>query len=153
MIGLQDKGLSERLQLTPDLKLEMARSYEQFRTQIEESVAERTSYFSLARELIWPFGSTHIFTQWGWLILFFPDHFSGQRQNEESPPNHLFLRTFRIGQTYLLSAPFIAAASQHHEESHLIHGPLESILFNQGFPVEYELDAFNPPHTGTPFRL
>ena len=61
---------------------------------------------------------------------------------------------FRTGQMYLLSAPFIAAASQHHEESHLIYGPLESTLLNQGFPGEYELDAFNPPHTGTPsFRL
>ena len=51
---------------------------------------------------------------------------------------------------YLLSAPFIAAASQHHEESHLIYGTLEYTLLDQGFPVENELDAFNPPHT---FRL
>ena len=50
---------------------------------------------------------------------------------------------------YLLSTPFIAAASRCHEESHLIYGPLESILLDQGFPVEYELDEFNPPHTGT----
>ena len=40
---------------------------------------------------------------------------------------------FRTGQTYLLSALFIAAASRHHEESHLICGPLESILLDQGF--------------------
>ena len=52
---------------------------------------------------------------------------------------------------YLLSAPFIAAASQHHEESHLIYGPLEATLL--GFPVEYELDALNSPHTGTPSFL
>ena len=57
---------------------------------------------------------------------------------------------FRTGQMYLLPAPLIAAASRYHEESYLIYGPLESILLNQGFPVEYELDAFNPPHTGTP---
>ena len=62
----------------------------------------------------------------------------------------LFLRTFQKGQTYLLSALFIAAASRHHEESHLIYGPLESILIDQGFPVEHELDEFNTPHTGTP---
>ena len=31
-------------------------------------VAERNSYFCLARKLIWPLGSTHIFPQWGWLI-------------------------------------------------------------------------------------
>ena len=83
---------------------------------------------------------------------FFRDHFSGQHQNGESPPNYLFLRTFRTGQTYLLSAPFIAAASQHHEESHLIYGPLGSILLDQGFPVDYELDEFNPPHTGITLR-
>ena len=51
--------------------------------------------------------------------------------------------------TYCL-LPSYTAASQHHEESHLIYGPLDSILLDQGFPVEYELDTFNPPHTGTP---
>ena len=45
-----------------------------------------------------------------------------------------------------------AAASHHHEESHLINGPFESILLDQGFPDDYELDEFNPPHTGTPLR-
>ena len=113
-------------------------------------VAERTSYFCLARKLIWPLGSTHIFTQWEWLILFNPDHFSGQHQIGEGPPNTLFLRIFRTGQTYFLSALFIAAASQHHEESHLIYGLLESIFLEQGFPIEYEFDEFNLPHTGTP---
>ena len=50
----------------------------------------------------------------------------------------------------LLSALlFLAAASRHHEESHLIYGPLESILLDQGFPVDYELDQSNPPHRGT----
>ena len=101
------------------------------------------------RKLIWPLWLTHIFTQWGWLILFIPDHFSRQHQIGESPPNYLFLRIFPTGQTYLLSTPFIAAASQHHERSHLIYGPLESTLLDQGFPVEYELDAFNPPHRNT----
>ena len=60
----------------------------------DEHVAEKTSYFCLARKLIWPLGSTHIFTQWGWPILFSPDHFSGQHQNFENPPKYLFLRTF-----------------------------------------------------------
>ena len=49
-----------------------------------------------------------------------------------------------------MSALFIATVSGHHEESHLIYGPLESILFDQGFPLEYELDEFNLPLTGTP---
>ena len=74
-------------------------------------VAERTSYFCLARKLIWPLWLTHIFTQWGWLILFIPDNFSGQHQIGESPPNYLFLRTFRKLQTYLLSALFFSSSS------------------------------------------
>ena len=73
-------------------------------------VAERTSYFCLARKLIWPLCSTHIFTQSGWLILFSPDHFSGQHQIGEGPPNTLFLRSFRKGQTYLLSTLFISSS-------------------------------------------
>ena len=113
-------------------------------------VAERTSYFCLARKSIWPLWSSHIFTQGGWLILFNPDHFPGQHKNGESPPNFLFLRTFRAGRTYFLSAPFIAAESQHHEKSRLIYGPLESALLVKGFPVEHEVDAFNQPLTGTP---
>ena len=58
-----------------------------------EISAERTSYFCLARKLIWLLGSTHIFTQRGWLMLFIPDHFSGQHQIGEGPPNTLFPRT------------------------------------------------------------
>ena len=60
--------------------------------------------------------------------------FSGQHKNGESPPNILFLKTFRTGRTHFLSAPCIAAESQHHEESHLIHGPLESTLLDQRVP-------------------
>ena len=112
-------------------------------------VAERTSYFCLAHKLILPLWLSHIFTQWVWLILFSLDHFPGQHKDGESLPNFLFLRTFQAGRTYFLSAPFIAAESQHHEESHLIYGPFESTFLDQGFPVEHELDARNPPLTGT----
>ena len=118
-------------------------------TDTDKAVAERTSYFCLARKLIWPLWSLHIFTQWRWLILFIPDHFPGQHKNGESPPNYLFLSIFRTGRTYFLPTPFIAAASQHHEESRLINGPFESTLLDEGFPVEHELDACNPPLTGT----
>ena len=113
-------------------------------------VAERTLYFCLALKLIWPLWSLHIFTQWGWLILFSLDHFPGQHKNGESQPNYFFLWTFRAGQMYFLSTPFIAAESQHHEESRLIYGPFESTLLDQGFPVEHELDACNLLLTGTP---
>ena len=84
-------------------------------------------------------------------MLFSPDHFPGQHKNCKSPPNYLFLRTFRTGRTYFQSVPFIAAEAQHHEESPPIYGPLESTLLDQGFPVEHELDAWNQPHTGTPY--
>ena len=77
------------------------------------NVAVRTSYFCLARKLIWPLWSSHIFTQWGWLILFCPDHFPGQHKNGESPPNLLFIRIFRAGRTYFLSSLFIAAEPLH----------------------------------------
>ena len=30
--------------------------------------------------------------------------------------------------------------------------PLRLFLLDQGFPVEYELDEFNMPHTGTTLR-
>ena len=73
----------------------------------------------------------------------------GQKKNGESPQNYLFLRTFRAGRTYFLSTPFIAAESQHNEESRLIYGPFESTLLDQGFPVEHEFGACNPPLTGT----
>ena len=48
--------------------------------------------------------------------------FLGQHKNGESQPIFLFL--FRAGRTYFLPAPFIAAESQHHEESHLVYWPL-----------------------------
>ena len=34
----------------------------------------------MARNLIWPLGSTHVFIQSGWLILFNPDHLSRQHK-------------------------------------------------------------------------
>ena len=57
---------------------------------------------------------------------------------------------FRAGRTYFQFTPFIAAESQHYEVSRLIYGPFESTLLDQGFPVEHELDARNPPLSGTP---
>ena len=63
----------------------------------ETLVAERISYFCLARNLIRPLGSTHIFTQSGWHILFSPDHLSRQHQIGESRqtlflPQNFFLQ-------------------------------------------------------------
>ena len=66
-------------------------------------VAERISYFCLARNSIRPLGSTHNFTQSGWLILFFPNHLSGQHKLGK-PPNTFFLRNSSFRTDVLLSA-------------------------------------------------
>ena len=78
-----------------------------------------------------------------------PDHFSWQHQIGEKPPNTLPRTFFEQDRRNYCPLSSLAAASRHHEESHLIYGPLESILIDQGFPFDYELDEFNPPHTGT----
>ena len=79
-----------------------------------------------------------------------PGPFFRAASNWGKPAKHsLFLRTFSNWTDVLLSALLIAAASRIHEESHLINGPLESSLLDEGFPVEYELDEFNTPHTET----
>ena len=108
----------------------------------------------MARNLIRPLGSTHIFTQSGSLILFNPDHLSGQSQIGESRqtlslPQNLFVQDRRL----TICSSIAAAASHHHEESSLIHGLLAPILLDKGFPVEYELDEFNMPHTEEQFLV
>ena len=107
------------------------------------------SYFCLARKLIWPLGSTHIFTQWGWHILFSPVHFFRASPNWGKSAKHSLPQKLSNWTGVLTVHSSLAEASRHHEESHLIYGPLESILIDQGFSVEYELDEFNTPHTGT----
>ena len=116
-------------------------------------VAERISYFCLVHNLIRPLGSTHNFTQSGWLILFNPDHLSEQHKlGKPSNTSSLFQNCFVQDRCLTVCSSIAAAASHHHEASHLIYGPLASILLDQGFPVEYELDEFNMPHTGTTLR-
>ena len=51
-----------------------------------------------------------------------------------------------------IAAAAAAAAAGHHEGSSLIHGLLGYFFLDQGFPVEYGLDTFNTPHTGTTLR-
>ena len=55
-----------------------------------------------------------------------------------------FFREHQIGES--LPNTFSCSEAFELEEGHPIYGPLESILLDQGFPVEYE---FNTPHTGT----
>ena len=65
---------------------------------------------------------------------------------------HLFSQNFFVQDRRLMVCSSIAAAASHqHEKSRLIYGPLASILLDQRFPVEYELDELNTPLTGTTF--
>ena len=103
----------------------------------------------MARNLIRPLESRHNFTQSGWLILI---SLSGQHKLGKATktlflPQNFFVQDRRLTVCSLIAAA--AAASHHHEGRRLIHGPLASILLDQGFPVEYELDEFNSPYTGT----
>ena len=120
----------------------------------EECVAEGISHFCLTRNLIRPLGWTHNFTQSGWLILFIPDHLSGQHKLGNLSNTSFFFQNCFVQDRRLTVCSSIAAAaaSHHHESSCLIYGPLASILLDQEFLVEYELDEFNTPHTGTTLR-
>ena len=87
-----------------------------------------------------------------------PDHFPGQ-QKLGKPSNTLPLSQNNVVQdrrlticSSIAAAAAAAASSNQHKGSRLIYGPLVSILLDQGFPVEYELDEFNTPHTGTTLR-
>ena len=113
-------------------------------------MAEGISYFCLARNLSQPLGSMHNFTQSGWLILFNPDHLSWQHKLEKATKTFFLSQNFFVQDRRITVCSSIAAAASHHYEgSRLIYGPLASILLDQGFPVESELDEFNTPHTGT----
>ena len=63
------------------------------------SVAERILYFCLAHYLIRPLGSTHIFTQSGWLILFYWTIFPGSTNWGSRQTLSLFSELLRSGQT------------------------------------------------------
>ena len=67
-----------------------------------------------------------------------PGPFFRAAPNWGKPAKHSLPENFSKRTDVLLSVLFLAAASRHHEESHLIYGPLESILRDQGFPVDNE---------------
>ena len=100
--------------------------------------------------LIRPLGSTHNFTQSGWLTLFISHHLSGQYKLGKTA-KHSLSQNFVQDRRLIVCSSIAASASHQHEESRQIYGPLASILLDQGFPVEYELDELNTPHTGTTF--
>ena len=60
--------------------------------------------------------------------------------------------SFVLDRRLTVCSSIATAASHRHEESRLIYGLLASILLDQGSPVEYKLDEFNTPHTGTTFN-
>ena len=89
------------------------------------TLAEKISHFCLARNIIRPLGSTHNFTQSGWLILFLPDHLPGCT-NWGNLPNTFFLaEQLRSVQTsHCLLFNSISSSINHHEGNYLIYGPL-----------------------------
>ena len=90
----------------------------------------------MARKLIRPLGSTHNFTQSGWLILFFPDHLSGQHKLGKLANTFFSQNSFVQYRclTVCSSIAAAAAASHHHEGSSLIYGPLASISLRPRVP-------------------
>ena len=112
-------------------------------------VAARNSHFCLARNLIRPLGSTQNFTQSGWLILFTPNQLSGQHKLGKSAKHSLFRRTTSFC-TDVYRLHFNSSSSimtPWGKQSNLWTPCL--FFLDQGFPVEYGLDTFNTPHTGT----
>ena len=103
--------------------------------QSDRPVAEGISHFCLARNLIRPLGSTHNFTQSGWLILFIPEHLSGQHKLGKSRQTPLFDWTTSFSAD--VSLPALQWQQQQHgynEGSRLIYGSLASISFRPRVP-------------------
>ena len=116
-----------------------------FLSTFRSSVAERISYLCLARKLIWPLWLSHIFTQWGWFVQFFPDDFPGQFK-----PAKLSLSQNLTSRTDGLSVlPFHSSRTitPWGKQSNL--WTFESTLLDQRLPVQYKFDVFTPPLAGT----
>ena len=75
---------------------------------IIQFVAEEISYFCLARNLIRPLGSTHNFTQSGWLILFNGAYFRAAQTGEAA--KHPLSQNFFVQYRSLTFCSSIAAA-------------------------------------------
>ena len=83
--------------------------------------------------LIRPLGSTHNFTQSGWLILFIPNHLSGQHKLGKLS-NTLFGWTTAFSADVSLSALQLQQQHGHNEGSCLIYGPLAFISLRPRVP-------------------
>ena len=101
----------------------------------------------MARNLIQRLGLMHIFTQSGWLILFSPDHLSGQHKLGKATKHFLFPRTSSFRTDVLLS---YCITPPWGKPSNLWLSWVYS--FRPRVLSEYELDEFNLPHTGTTLR-
>ena len=95
------------------------------------------------------FNSTHNFTQSGCLILFNPDFLSGQQKLGKLPNTVSLAEQRRPVQTSHWW--FFNSSSSMDTWGNLsnLWIPCAYFLLDQGIPVEYELDTFNTPHTGT----
>ena len=93
----------------------------------------------------------HNFTQSGWLILFIPEHLSGQHKLGKSRQTLFLAEQLRSVPTSTVCSPIADATwTQWGKQSNSWTPWL--FFLDQGFPVEYGLDTFNTPHTGTTLR-
>ena len=108
-------------------------------------VAEGNFVFWFGAQL----NSTHNFTQSGWLILFNPDPLSGPQKLGKLPNTVSLAEQLRPVQTSHWR--FFNSSSSMDTWGNLFNSwiPWVYFLLDQGIPVEYELDTFNTPHTGT----
>ena len=82
-----------------------------------------------------------------------PGPFFRTALNWGKPAKHfLFLRTLQKGQTSYCPL-FNSSSISTMRKALKFMDPLASILSDQGFLDEYELDEFNPPHTVTTLSL
>ena len=97
------------------------------------------------------FNSTHNFTQLGWPILFILHLLSGQ-QKLGKLPNTLSLaeqhRPVQMSHWQFFNSSSSSSMDTWGNLSNLWI-PCVYFLLDQGIPLEYELDTFNMPHTGT----
>ena len=94
--------------------------------------------------------STLNFTQSGWLILFNPELLSGQQKLGKLSNTVSLAEQRRPVQTSHWRF-FNSCSSSMDTWGNLsnLWIPCVYFLLDQGIPVEYELDTFNTPHTGT----
>ena len=136
---------NDKSSITKLIRLYSSRCVKVFQYIRQSVVAEGNFAFWFGAQ----FNSTHIFTQSGWLILFLPDLLSGQQKLDKLPNTVSLVEQRRPVQTSHWR--FFNSSSSMDTWGNLsnLWIPCVYFLLDQGIQVEYELDTFNTPHTGT----